>query len=106
MDFEVGQTVVMTYYKSGDTKETLEKVEKITDAGNIRVKGLLFRKDGVQKGSQTWGPIINIKPATNEDIERINKNAFMKKAVRHIENELSNLSYEQLVKIIEIIDSK
>ena len=85
--------------------KTLNKVEKITPKGFIKVAGSLFNPDtGFERSSDTWNSCV-LQQATKENVEEY----MREKYIKHIHHFLQNLknqdiSYEQAVEISKIFN--
>lgn len=103
LDVKVGDKIIY-YYGHGRRKVT--EVIKVTPTGRLRVKAnpsLQFNKYGSLMGEDCWYHAYIIK-ATDELIEQTSKDYTIRKAMcrMHVYNE-QDLSYEQAVKILEIL---
>lgn len=89
---------------SRNLKEVAE-VEKITPSGFIKVAGVLYRKDGSQRGfSDPWYR-TSIRPASDAEIEQLQKERFVSE-VRSKLWHIESLSYEQAIAVYEILLKK
>lgn len=80
----------------------LDEVEKITPSGLIRVDGVLYRKDGSQRGGVDPWYRTFIKPASTEEIEQFQKEQFVSAVIRKLQS-IKSLSYEQAVAVHNLL---
>ena len=81
---------------------SLKKVEKITPKGYIKVGGILFNKDGLERGGDIWNK-YSISEATPEKIKSFQEKLIINKAIK-IMRAKSEITLEQAYKIIELLD--
>ena len=108
LNVKVGDNVL---YKGGRERiESIRKVTKITPTGRIRISGSdsQFNKYGDEMGhSDDWSPRHYISVPTKEDIVRVERNNAIRKAVflcKEVNGE--NITYEQVGKLIDILETK
>lgn len=93
---------LFVYNKYGENIETVTKVTKtlaITDRHRFRIK------DGMAIPTDKWFNTYAM-PATPEDIERVEKENVRRKNIMFCDTaDFSNLTYEQLERIVNIIKS-
>jgi hypothetical protein len=80
----------------------LKKVEKITPKGYIKVGGILFNKDGSERGGDVWNKYF-ISEATPERIKEFQEKLIINKAIK-IMRAKTEITLEQAYKIIELLD--
>ena len=81
----------------------LRTVEKITNAGNIKVNGIWFNSNGRERGGDVWN-CSHLEEATEEEIIRYQQDLVIQKALK-LMNETTKIGYEQATKIIQLLDS-
>ena len=89
---------------NGRYSRSVRTVEKITPAGNIKVNGLLFNKNGIERNGDTWSKFW-LSEATPFEVTEITRNAVISKA-RSLMKETTKLTFEQAQKIIAILTEK
>lgn len=98
MDLKAGDKVLI----SAQYSKSIGVVEKITPAGNIRLKnGELYSPDGNLKTKDIWN-VPYIRPLTPEMEEEIQKDSVKAKALR-IMHKTTSLTYEQAVEVLKIL---
>lgn len=90
-------------FVNGRFNTALQKVEKITPAGNIKVNGVLFNSKGYERTSDKWN-IRNLSQATPEAIKSYSEKLTIKKAFKLMQ-ETKKITLEQANKIIELLDN-
>lgn len=80
---------------------SLRKVEKITSKGNIKVNGILFNKNGAERGGDVWSKYY-LNEATPEAIKSFHEELTIKKAIK-LMREIKSITIEQANKIIELL---
>lgn len=107
LNVKVGDSVLYQYGYSFNRVERIVKVTKVTPTGRIRIEGQdeQYDKYGNQMGKKDrWSSSSHISLATEDDIKRIKENHTISNALSLMEKKnKENLSYEQAVKIIEIL---
>ena len=83
------------------TGTSLRKVEKITPKGNIKVNGIMFNKNGSERGGDVWSKCY-LSEATPEAIKSFREEKTIKKAIK-IMREIKTITLEQANKIIELL---
>lgn len=83
--------------------ESVEKVEKITPAGNIKVRNCLFNPNGTERGGDIWNKAY-LYEATPDLIERIIQKNTIKKA-KCLMKATTNITLEQAKGIIVLLDN-
>ena len=105
LDVKVGDIVILS---CGNNPDRLVKVTKITPSGRIRIDNrddIQFTPDGREMGKRDrWSWTSYLYPATPERIEEIKQNSIIRKAY-YAMNTAKNLSYEQAVQILKILES-
>lgn len=99
MDLKAGDKVLVLacYHKY------VSVVEKITPAGNIRLKdGGLYTPDGTLKTKDAWNN-SHIQPLTPELEESLRRDMYVSKTLT-IMQETSNITYAQAVEIRRILE--
>ena len=81
---------------------SLRRVEKITPKGNIKVNGIMFNKNGSERGGDVWSKCY-LSEATPEAIKLFQEEITIKKAIK-LMREIKSLTIEQANKIIELLD--
>lgn len=81
---------------------SLQKVEAITPAGNIKVNGILFNQNGSERGGDRWDRFY-LSEATPEKLKTFRETMTVKKAFR-LMKETKKITLEQANKIIELLD--
>ena len=81
---------------------SLRKVEKITPKGNIKVNGIMFNKNGLERGGDVWDKCY-LHEATPEAIKEFQNEITVKKAIK-LMREIKSITIEQANKIIELLD--
>ena len=97
-NLKVGDYVFMSWRMG----TSLRKVEKITPKGNIKVNGILFNKDGSERGGDVWSKRY-LSKATSEAIKSFREELTIKKAI-NLMREIKSITIEQANKIIELLD--
>jgi hypothetical protein len=82
--------------------QSLEKVEKITPKGYIKVRTTLFNKDGSERGGDVWNKYF-ISEATPERIKVFQEKQIINKAISIMRSK-TEITLEQANKIIELLD--
>ena len=78
----------------------LRKVEKITPKGNIQVNGIMFNKNGSERGGDVWSKCY-LSEATPEAIKSFQEEITIKKAIK-LMREIKTITLEQANKVIEL----
>ena len=81
----------------------LRKVEKITNAGNVKVNGIWFNSNGRERGGDVWSASY-LAEATEEEIIRYRQYLVIKKALK-LMTETKKINYDQATKIIQLLGS-
>lgn len=81
---------------------SLRKVQKITPKGNIKVNGIMFNKNGSERGGDVWSNRY-LSEATPEAIKSFRDEITIKKAIK-LMREIKTITLEQANKIIELLD--
>lgn len=89
----------------GRNLKEVAEVEKITPSGFIKVDGVLYRKDGSQRGCSDPWYRTRIRPASDVEIEQLQKERFVSE-VRSKLWHIESLSYEQAVAVYGILFEK
>ena len=79
---------------------SLRKVEAITPKGNIKVNGMIFNKNGSERGGDVWSKCY-LNEATPEEIKSFREELTIKKAIK-LMREIKTINIEQANKIIEL----
>lgn len=107
LNVKVGDFVLYQWGYVHNRVEKIVKVVKITPTGRIRIEGCdeQYDKYGRQMGNKDrWSCGSHIRIPTDDDYKRIKENSAISKALLLISSKnKQNLSYEQAVKIIEIL---
>jgi hypothetical protein len=82
--------------------KSLEKVEKITPKGYIKVGATLFNKDGSERGGDIWNK-YHISEATPERVKMFQERKTINRALQIMRSK-SEITLEQAHKIIELLD--
>ena len=98
-NIKVGDKVIVY---GGYGGETIKEVEKITPKGFIRVNGILYNQTGTQRSSDRWF-FSRIEPVTEEKIEKLRRRDYVRKITNKIVNMQKSFTYDQAVKIAEIM---
>lgn len=108
LNVKVGDEVLYQSMRTYNLVEMIVKVVKVTPTGRIKIAGHdgQYDKYGRIMGHKdTWSPGSYIKIPTEEDYKRIKENSAISKALSLMDaKNKQNLSYEQAVKIIEILN--
>ena len=80
---------------------SLRKVEAITPKGNIKVNGMIFNKNGSERGGDVWSKCY-LSEATSEEIKSFREELTIKKAIK-LMREIKTINIEQANKIIELL---
>ena len=96
-NLKVGDKVIIT---TQFKEPRIAEVEKITPKGFVKVDGMLFNENGSQRTSSWY--TSRITECTEEREEALRQKAVIRNA-RDLMRHCSCLSYEQAVKIIEIL---
>lgn len=96
-DLKVGDKVVFC----SRFIESVEKVEKITPAGNIKVRNVLFNPNGFERGGNVWD-VAFLREPTPDLIERITHKNIIAKAMNLLRT-TSNITLEQAKAIIVLL---
>ena len=97
---KVGDKVILSSRFNDDRIAT---VEKITPKGFIKIGNSLFYQDGRERSSGWY--TSHIKLATEKEIEEIERKTFCKKVLREL-HDLKEITYDQAVKVMEILKEK
>lgn len=81
---------------------SLRKVEKITPKGNIKVNGIMFNKNGFERGGDVWSKCY-LSEATPEEIKSFQEEITIKNAIKLMRG-IKTITLEQANKIIELLD--
>ena len=81
---------------------SLRKVEAITQKGNIKVNGMIFNKNGSERGGDVWSKCY-LNEVTPEAIKSFREELTIKKAIK-LMREIKSITIEQANKIIELLD--
>lgn len=92
---KAGDTVIVCNTLHG---RSIDKVEKITPSGFIKVNGKLYNKDGLCRGTHS----SYIEVASEEKIVEVEQECFVRNTLRRL-NSLKSLTYGQAVKIDKIL---
>lgn len=99
MDLKAGDKVLVSarYHKY------ISAVDKITPAGNIRLKdGGLYTPDGTLKTRDKWN-CTRIQPLTPELEKSLQRDSYISKTIA-IMHETSNITYAQAIEIRRILE--
>lgn len=101
---KVGDKVLYRCSSWGNKTERIETVTRVTPTGRIRIEGrdCQFDKYGDEIIGSTWSARAHLSIPTDEDYKRIRENEAISKAQYLMEK--AKLTYEQAVKIIEILE--
>lgn len=100
MDVKVGDKVII--YGSWN-KKSIATVEKITPKGNYRLSnGFLYGPDGFEKTSDKWGgsKFSVLTPEMEEEFKCEKMVSYVLKTM----HETKNITYEQAVEILRILN--
>ena len=97
-NLKVGDYVFMSWRMG----TSLRKVQKITPKGNIKVNGILFNRDGSERGGDIWSKCY-LSEATPEAIKSFREDLTIKKALI-IMHEAKSITIEQAEKIIYLLE--
>lgn len=107
LNVKVGDKVLYSGGYSYNSFEKISEVVKVTPTGRIKIKDSVsqFDKYGNEMGKKDrWTSHSRISELTEEDCERVKKNNAIFKAVYLCGKvDKKNMTYEQAVKIIEIL---
>ena len=81
---------------------SLRKVEKITPKGSIKVNGIMFNKNGCERGGDVGGKCY-LSEATPEEIKSFQEETTVRNAIK-LMREIKTITFEQANKIIELLD--
>ena len=81
----------------------LRTVEKITNAGNVKVNGIWFNSNGRERGGDVWS-CSHLSEATEEEIIRYRQDLVIQKALK-LMTETKNINYKKATKIIQLLGS-
>lgn len=81
----------------------LRTVEKITNAGNVKVNGIWFNSNGRERGCDVWN-FSYLAEATEEEIIIYRQDLVIQKALK-LMTETKKINYEQATKIIQLLSS-
>ena len=97
-DFKVGDLVVV----KSRYRERVAIIEKITPTGRAKVCNLYYSKDGSKIGGDIWdrGCIV---PATEEIIERINRQEYIDMTLKRMNAFNREMSYEDAMGVNNIL---
>lgn len=99
MNLKAGDRVLV----SACYHEFISTVEKITPAGNIRLKnGELYMPDGVLKTKDKWS-CSHIQPLTPEKEELLRRSAYISRILA-IMHKTSSITYAQAVEIQQVLE--
>ena len=101
LDVKVGDLVI---YQSRWNGKSVQRVDKITPKGNIRVKGALFDQFGYEKTSDSFTR-DSIIVATKKEIEKIEQIRFVNGVFKRIKD-LESISYDKAKRINDILLEK
>lgn len=104
LNVKVGDKLLYQYWNFRERYEKIVTVIRVTPTGRIRIDycDSQFDKYGVKMGDGYSFPCLSIP--TEEDYKRIEENSIISKALFLMgEKNKKNLSYEQAIKIIEIL---
>lgn len=103
---KVGDKVLYRYNHWGSRIERIETVVKVTPTGRIRISGkdCQFNKCGEEMGVDAWHGGAYLSIPTEDDYKRIRENEAISKAESIMKN--AKLTYDQAVKIIEILEGE
>lgn len=106
LNVKVGDKLLYSYGCSYNKAERIVEVTKVTPTGRIRVttSDSQYDKYGYEMGNHDrWGDRSFLSIPTEEDINRINKNNTIAKALNIVSKlHKDNLEYEKALKIIEL----
>ena len=94
---KVGDKVILSSRFNDDRIVT---IEKITPKGFLKVGNSLFYTNGIERSSGWY--TAHIRPATQEQIEKIEKKQLVKAVLRKLHN-LKDIDYEKAVLIENIL---
>lgn len=83
------------------TSRAVRKVEKITPSGLIKVNGILYNKNGCERGGDTWSRYY-LAEATPELINQIRIESTISKAYK-LMRDATGITFEQATEIIKIL---
>ena len=98
MGLKAGDKVFVSYY----TDKTLSVVESVTPKGFVKVKGILYDRNGIQRGGSEWHK-SHIKPASEEDIQKYAQECFINRTI-YMMHKTEKITYEQAVSINAILN--
>lgn len=98
MGLKAGDKVFVFYY----TDKTLSVVERITPKGFVKVKGILYDRNGIQRGGSEWHK-SRIEPATEEMLLEYTREELVRATIKKM-REVTKITYEQAVSINAILN--
>lgn len=101
---KVGDKLLYRHSHWSNRVERIETVTRVTPTGRIRIEGrdCQFDKYGKELGGDAWSGRAYLSIPTDEDYKRIRETETISKAESLMKN--AKLTYEQAVKIIEILE--
>lgn len=100
-NLKVGDEVILSQRFNNDR---VVKIEKITPKGFIKIGNYLFYPNGKERGGNRWYP-CHISIATKEKTEIIKRKSFCRQTLNFL-HELKEITYDQAVKIMEVLGDK
>lgn len=98
---KAGSPVIVNYVG----RTVLTSVENITPSGLIRVRGVLYNKDGTSRGDTSWGGGRYITEATKEAVDELRKKVIVRRVYEKIKQIDPNLlGFEKAVDLAELFD--
>ena len=98
--FKVGDKVLL----SNQHLHKITTVEKITPKGFIKVDGILFNPNGIERGGDAYGS-YHIDPITDEREQELRKEFFVNNTKKKLKKfDFNNTTYEQACKIALLLN--
>lgn len=94
---KVGDKVILSTRFNDDKIVT---IDKITPKGFLKVGSSLFYTNGIERASGWY--TAHIRPATQEQIEKIEKKQFVKAVLNKLHN-LKDITYEKAVLVMKLL---
>ena len=109
LNVKVGDELLLSSGYGYSSRERIVTVIKVTPAGRIKVNGMdcTFDKYGREMGTKSiWAARSYLKIPTKEDMERVDNNNTIRKAIIIINKLEKNLTLAQARKIIDFFDGE
>lgn len=98
-----GDDVIVRYYSWSYDRFEIEKVEKITPSGFIKVAGALYRSDDGRSRGNSGSCLLDINDNDNKErFKKYKQDAYAKCVLRKL-RDTKCITYEQAIKINEIM---